>query len=76
MEGRGPRTVGVANNTRLLQFVEFIPGLLETDRIEATFGKNWRPGRLNVVDYLVMRRMAVQVSGENGGVLVDELANW
>ena len=24
----------------------------------------------------MMRKMAVQVSGENGGVLVDELANW
>ena len=59
MEKGGPGTVGAVNNTHLLQFVKLISGLSEPDGVEAAgFGKNWWPGRLDVMDYTMMGRMA------------------
>ena len=69
MEGRGPGAVGAANNTRLLQLVKLLLGLLETDRIKtAGFGKNrWTSG-FNVMEDSMLGDLNMEISGENCGI--------
>ena len=76
MQGRGPGAVGAANNTRLLQFVKFLLGLLEAGRIQAaSFCKNRRASGFNMVENTMLRGVAMQICGENRGIVAKELAN-
>jgi hypothetical protein len=76
MERRGPGTVGAANNTRLLQFVKLIPGLLELDRNRG--GELWQKPAAQSSQCGGLHHdggMVEKVSGENCGILAEELAN-
>ena len=76
MEGRGPGAVGAENNTRLLQFVKLLFGLLEANRIKAAgFGKNRWTISFYVMEDPMLGGMTMEISGENCRIVTKELAN-
>ena len=76
MEGRGPGAVGAANNTRLLQFVKLLLGLLEADRIKVSgLCKNQRSSGFNVMKDTMLGGLTMQICGENCGIVAKELAD-
>ena len=76
MEGRGPGAVGAANNTRLLQFVKLLLGLLEADRIKVSgLCKNQRSSGFNVMKDTMLGGVTMQICGENCGIVAKELAD-
>ena len=66
MERGGPGTVGAANDTRLLQFVKFLLGLLEANGIKVVgFSENRRTSGFNMMENSMFGGMTMKVSGEN-----------
>ena len=76
MERRGPGTVGMTNNTRLLQFIKLLLGLLEASGIKTVgFSKNrWTIG-FNMMKDSMFGGMTMEISGENCGIVSKELTN-
>ena len=76
MERRGPGTVGMTNNTRLLQFIKLLLGLLEASGIKTVgFSKNRRTSGFNMMKDFMFGGMTMEINGENCGIVSKELTN-